>query len=203
MVLSKIVLATGNQKKINEIKAILHDVPVEWHTLSEFAPIPEVDEDGKTFAENALKKARSAYQFTKIAALGDDSGLEIDALGGRPGLFSARYAGEHHNDKKNNARVLMELAGVPDKKRTARFRCVLALVGPDESGKYAEILFDGACEGLIIQEARGTGGFGYDPIFLVPEYGKTFAELEPEIKNKMSHRGRALEQFKRWMIHEK
>jgi XTP/dITP diphosphohydrolase len=200
--LSKIILATTNKKKIGEIRSILKDLPVEWHTLAEFPAMPAVEEDGETFAANALKKARTIYHGTNVTALADDSGLEIDALDGRPGVFSARYAGEHHNDKKNNDKVLTELRSIPDKKRMARFHCVVALVGKDSLGNYFEKTFDGLCEGLIIDAPRGTQGFGYDPIFLVPAYGKTFAELGPEIKNEISHRGRALAVFKQWMIHE-
>jgi XTP/dITP diphosphohydrolase len=199
---TKIILATTNPKKIGEIKSILIDLPVVWHELTEFPAIRDVEEDGKTFTENALIKARHVYHSTNITALADDSGLEIDALDGRPGVFSARYAGEHHNDKKNNEKVLTELQSVSDDKRTARFHCVVALVGKDAFGNYFEKTFDGLCEGTIIHAPRGTQGFGYDPIFLVPAYGKTYAELGPEIKNKISHRGRALEKFRQWMNHE-
>ena len=200
---NKIILATTNKKKIEEIKYILTGIPIEWHSLAEFPNIREVDEDGNTFLENARKKAREIYRFTNMPALADDSGLEIDALDGRPGVLSARYAGEHHNDKKNNDKVLNELKSIADDKRTARFRCVIILVGKDAQRKSFEKIFEGTCEGKIIHELRGHHGFGYDPIFLIPQYGKTLAELGPAIKNQISHRARALDKFKEWMTNEK
>ncbi|KAB2878093.1 XTP/dITP diphosphatase [bacterium] len=194
-----IILATGNKKKIEEIKEILTDMSIELRTTLEFPNLKDVVEDKETFVENALKKAREVYAATGMNALADDSGLEVDALDGRPGVYSARYAGDGHPYAENNKKVLGELAGISDGKRTARFHCVLAYVGTDTEGKYFEKLFDGVCEGLISHSPIGDFGFGYDPIFFVPEYGKTMAQLDPEIKNRISHRGRALEKFKEYL----
>lgn len=194
-----IILATSNQKKIHEIQEILTGIPIELHTTLEFPELHEVVEDKETFVENALKKAREIYGATGMNALGDDSGLEVDALNGRPGVFSARYAGDGHPYAENNKKVLSELEGVPDARRTAQFRCTLAFVGIDKNGDYFEKIFDGTCKGRIYSHPQGHHGFGYDPIFWVDEFGKTMAELDPEVKNKISHRGRALEQFKEYL----
>lgn len=194
-----IILATGNNNKIEEIKEILMGMPIALHTTLEFPDLKDVVEDKETFVENALKKAREVYAATGMNALADDSGLEVDALDGRPGVYSARYAGEGHPYAENNKKVLRELEGISDEKRTARFHCVLAYVGKDTQGQYFEKLFDGMCEGRINNHPVGQFGFGYDPIFFVPEFDKTMAELEPEIKNRISHRGRALEKFKEYL----
>lgn len=195
----QIILATNNKKKIEEIRAILNGMPVDLHTTLEFPGIQDVVEDKETFVENALKKAREIHAVTGMTALADDSGLEVDALDGRPGVYSARYAGEGHPYAENNAKVLSELKDVPNTKRTARFHCVLAFVGQNAPGQYFENIFDGACEGFINHEPQGQFGFGYDPIFFIPEFGKTMAELDAETKNKISHRGRALEKFKEYL----
>jgi XTP/dITP diphosphohydrolase len=191
-----IILATNNKKKIEEIRAILEGLPVELHTTLEFPDLQEVVEDKETFKENALKKAKEIHAATGMNALADDSGLEVDALDGRPGVYSARYAGEGHPYAENNKKVINELLYIPDEKRTARFHCVLAFVGYDSHGNYFEKFFDGVCEGRINHHPQGQFGFGYDPIFFIPEFGKTMAELEPDIKNGISHRARALEKFK-------
>ncbi len=184
----RIVIATANPAKFREIAAVMADLPIEWVALSDLGEIPEPVEDGKTFAENARLKARYYARVSGVWALADDSGLEVDALDGRPGVYSSRYAGQACDDAANNARMVRELAGVPTDRRTARFRCVVALAGPD--GVLAEA--EGKIEGVIIDPPRGNNGFGYDPHFLVPSLGKTTAEISPEHKNRISHRGNAL-----------
>jgi XTP/dITP diphosphohydrolase len=154
-----------------------------------------VVEDGATFAENALKKGMAAARATGLPVIADDSGLEVDLLGGRPGVRSARYAGEDATDSANNERLIGEIAGFPEGGRTAAFRCVVALCLPDGSCHT----FTGSLEGLILKEPRGSGGFGYDPLFLIPEYGKTLAELPMEVKNAISHRGKALAALKEYL----
>jgi XTP/dITP diphosphohydrolase len=150
--------------------------------------MPETVEDGETFQENAIKKAREAAQFTGILALADDSGLEVDCLDGLPGVHSARFAGEPKDDAANNAKLLTLMQDIPWEQRTARFRCVVALCTPQ--GKV--FTSDGSCEGYILEYLKGKGGFGYDPLFYVPDLNQTFAEIDIEIKNKISHRGKAL-----------
>ncbi|WP_027716976.1 XTP/dITP diphosphatase [Desulfovirgula thermocuniculi] len=184
----KLVLATRNRGKIKELSALLAPLGYEVVSLEDFPGVPEVPEDGATFAENAVKKAVAVARHTGHLALADDSGLEVDYLGGAPGVLSARFAGEHGNDRANNEKLLALLAGVPPEKRTARFRCVVAVATPAGEVWTAE----GSCEGVIADTPRGEGGFGYDPLFYVPELGKTFAELDPEVKNRLSHRARAL-----------
>ncbi|HEX3032815.1 MAG TPA: XTP/dITP diphosphatase [Bacillota bacterium] len=184
----KIVLATNNQGKVKEFAALMGDLSLEILTLADFPNLPEVVEDGTTFRENAVKKARETAAATGLLALADDSGLEVDYLKGAPGVYSARYAGPQKSDADNNARLLRELEGVPAAERTARFRCVIAVSSPEGRVEVT----DGSCDGQIGFEPRGTGGFGYDPLFLVPEYRATFAELDLDIKNRISHRGRAL-----------
>jgi len=187
----KLVLATRNRDKVREIKRALEDLDIEILSLLDFPEMPEIVEDGKTFEENALKKARAVAQFTGLPALADDSGLEVDYLGGAPGVFSSRFAGEKATYEDNNLKLLELLRGVPLEKRRARFRCVLALV----NGESTQVV-EGRCEGFITEEPRGEGGFGYDPIFYSPELGKTFAEVGSDLKNKVSHRGRALRKMK-------
>jgi len=152
---------------------------------------PIVDEDGATFAANAMKKALTLARFSEHPTLADDSGLCVDVLDGAPGVYSARYAGEQGDDKANNTRLVKELQTIPLNKRKAHFHCCIALAWPD--GRCTTV--EGQVDGLIIDQERGTNGFGYDPLFLVPEYGKTMAELPAEIKNRISHRGRALQQL--------
>ncbi|MCX5786465.1 MAG: XTP/dITP diphosphatase [Elusimicrobia bacterium] len=184
----KIVLATRNPNKSGEILQIFGKSDFEFKTLADFAGAPEVDEDGSTLEENALKKARSAAGFTGLPALADDTGLEVDALGGAPGVFSARYAGPGCSYEENNKKLLEALSGLPAAKRSARFRCVVALVYPDGKSLMAQ----GQLEGFITRRARGKDGFGYDPVFEVNALGKTLAELAPEEKNSISHRAAAL-----------
>jgi len=184
----KLVLASRNRGKLKELKALLESLPVEVASLEDYPQIAEVAEDGVTFAENAVKKARAVAAATGLFALADDSGLEVDYLNGAPGVFSARFAGEGHDDRANNEKLLRLLAGVPPEKRTARFRCVVAVAAPGGEVYTAE----GTCAGVIAAEPRGNRGFGYDPLFFVPQLGKTFAELDPEVKNTISHRARAL-----------
>src|SRR5512143_1187707 len=187
----KILLATTNQGKVQEIRNLVKGLPAWFLSLSEVAAIPEVVEDGTTFEENALKKARMMAYATGIVTLADDSGLCVDALDGRPGVHSARYAGDNASDEEKYLRVLEEMQGVPESERSARFVCALALVAPDGEEK----LFRGVCEGRITRGPRGTSGFGYDPIFYFEEAGCTFAEMDRESKNRVSHRGRALRDF--------
>jgi len=181
-------VATGNRHKVEEIRAVLADLPVAVRSLAEFPGAPEVVEDGRTYRENALKKAWSAAKFTGKPTLADDTGLEVDALGGRPGLYAARFAGEGCTFQDNIRKLLRLLEGVPPQRRGARFLCVLALVDP--SGR--EQVVEGELYGRITDAPAGGGGFGYDPVFYVPDVGKTLAELTPEEKNRISHRGRAL-----------
>ena len=196
----KVLLATGNRKKAAEIVAILREGegPVtEFASLADFPDLPEVVEDGDTFLANARKKAHPAAKETGLPTLGEDSGLEVDALGGAPGIYSARYAGEDAADGDNSRKLLEEMRDVPAGKRGARYRCVAVLAWPD--GR--EVTADGSCEGEIAREPRGDGGFGYDPVFLLGD-GKMMAELTPEEKDAISHRGRALRKL-RTLLEEK
>jgi len=189
----KLLLATKNRGKIKEIIRLLKGQRVEVLTLDDFPGISLPKEDRSTFKGNALKKARVAGE-TGLAAISDDSGLCVDALGGRPGVLSARYAGDNATDEeKNLAKLLLEMKDVPEGKRTASFVCVIALVLP--SGK--EKTFEGRLEGVIAAKPKGRGGFGYDPVFFLPGKNKTLAELKPEEKNLLSHRGAALKRFKK------
>ena len=185
--LEELVLASGNKGKIAEFQRLMEDLAVQVHSMKEYPQIGEIVEDGSTFAENALIKARTVCKATGLAALADDSGLMVDALDGAPGIYSARYAGEAHNDAANNAKLLQDMADVTDEERTARFFCAIALVLPD--GR--EYTVEGSCPGVILHELQGEGGFGYDPLFYIPDLGKTFAQLSMEEKNSISHRGNA------------
>ncbi|REJ36627.1 MAG: non-canonical purine NTP pyrophosphatase [Bacillota bacterium] len=184
----KLVVATRNRKKWQELAALLADLPVEVLGLDAFPGAPEVEETGETFADNARLKAVAAARHTGHWAIADDSGLEVDALGGRPGVYSARFAGPGATDAANNELLLKLLDGVPPEKRRARFRCAIAIASPSGETWVDE----GVCEGIITDAPRGDGGFGYDPLFLVPELGKTFAEMGETVKNRISHRARAL-----------
>ncbi len=186
----KLLVATGNAGKLKEIRALLADCSIDIVGLNDLDSPPEVVEDGKTFTENACKKAREMAAFSGLLTLADDSGLAVEALDGAPGVHSARYAGVQGDDTANNRKLLKEMDAVPDSERKAAFICVMALAEPDGSCRT----FDGQISGLLLREERGTGGFGYDPLFLVPEYGKTTAELSLDIKNRISHRGNALRQ---------
>jgi XTP/dITP diphosphohydrolase len=186
-----IVLATSNHGKLLELRALLADLPVQLRSAAEvLGEQPSIVEDGATFEANALIKARAIAQATRTLALADDSGLEVDALGGRPGVRSARFAHERATDAENNAALLRELSNFEEGARSARFRCVLALVDPwHESDEHVA---EGSCEGSIAHAPRGSGGFGYDPLFLVSgQGGKAMAELSEAEKNLVSHRGRA------------
>jgi len=190
--MKELMVATGNKGKLREFGELLQGVVDTILSPADFPGLPEVEEDGATFEANAIKKAMSAALFTGRPVLADDSGLCVDHLGGRPGVYSARFAGEGASDADNNALLLRELEGVPAEQRGASFHCVIALCQPDGSCQT----FDGSLPGVILEAPRGAGGFGYDPLFLVPEYGQTFSELPPEIKNAISHRGRAMQMLK-------
>jgi XTP/dITP diphosphohydrolase len=185
----RVVLATGNPGKVRELAALL--APLSLEVVSQTAlGVGSVEETGETFLANALLKARHASAATGLAAIADDSGLEVDALGGAPGVRSARYAGATADDVANNAKLLAALREVPPEARGARYRCVVAFVGT--ASDPAPVVAEGIWEGRIAQCARGTGGFGYDPLFEVPGRGLTAAELDPATKNAQSHRGAAL-----------
>ena len=188
----KIVFATGNQGKMREVRLILADLGMEILSMKEAGADVDIVEDGKTFGENAEIKARAVWKKTGGIVLADDSGLEIDYLGGEPGVYSARYLGEDTSYRIKNQNLIDRLEGVPDEKRTARFVCVIAAVLPDGRTLTSR----GTIEGIIGREERGGGGFGYDPIFFLPEYGCSTAELSMEQKNEISHRGKALREMK-------
>jgi XTP/dITP diphosphohydrolase len=190
-----LVVATRNKGKIQEINALLTGLVDQVSSAVDFAGFPETVEDGATFEENALKKAREAAAFTGLPALADDSGLVVDALDGRPGVYSARFAGEGADDAANNARLLEECRKVPDSLRQAAFVCVLAYVSPDGF----EQLFAGRIAGKILSVGRGEGGFGYDPFFLVDGFERSMAELTLEEKNGISHRAQAFMKFKDYL----
>lgn len=192
----QIVIASRNKKKIEELKRILKGLPIEILSVNDFPNLEEVVEDGNSFEENALKKARYVYQKTGLSALADDSGLEVEALGGRPGVFSARYAGENATDEDNVNKLLVEMKEVPDDKRNARFVCCIAFV----SSKGEEKVFLGYAKGKITREPRGKLGFGYDPVFIPEGYKLTFAELLPEEKDRLSHRRKALDKLKKYLV---
>ncbi|AGC43615.1 RdgB/HAM1 family non-canonical purine NTP pyrophosphatase [Myxococcus stipitatus DSM 14675] len=186
---AKLLFATTNKGKLRELRALVGD-SVEVVSLADLPPVPEPEEDGETFEANAVKKALEYARATGLPALADDSGLCVDALDGRPGVLSARYA--PGDDKARYEKLLVELAGVPEAKRGASFRCALALVWPDGRTHVEE----GRCEGRIGHEARGTHGFGYDPVFMFPDSGRSMAELTPEEKSAVSHRGAAFRKMK-------
>lgn len=184
----KLIFATGNENKMREIREILAGRGYEILSMKEAGIDIDVEENGKTFSENALIKARAISKASGELVLADDSGLEIDALGGEPGIYSARYMGHETSYVEKNNNLIQRLEGVPDEKRTARFVCAMAAVFPD--GREEVVV--GTMEGRIGYEIAGENGFGYDPIFYLPEYGKTSAEISPEEKNAISHRGKAL-----------
>lgn len=190
----RIVLATNNSGKVREFGAVLARFALDIVPQSAFS-VPEAEETGLTFVENAILKARNAALYTGLPALADDSGLTVDALGGAPGIYSARYAGFGAGDRANIDKLLAELAGVPTERRTARFVCALALL--HHPADPTPLFCQASWEGVILTEPRGTGGFGYDPVFLVPTENRTAAELELSAKNRLSHRGRALTQLAR------
>lgn len=188
----KIVLATQNHDKVLEIQKLLADLDIEIVTLAQFSDVPEVVEDRDTLAGNAQKKAKVIAEFTGLPAVADDTGLEVDFLNGAPGVYSSRYSGENATYSENVDKLLAELKDVPWKKRTAKFRTIVALC----ANGHSEIA-EGFCAGFITEAPRGERGFGYDPVFYVPEFDSTFAEMDLELKNKISHRGKAFLNFKR------
>lgn len=190
--MKKLIFATGNEGKMKEIRMILGDLDYEILSMKEAGIDVDIVEDGKTFEENAIIKATEISKIANCVVLADDSGLEVDAMDKMPGIYSARYLGEDTPYAVKNQTIIDNLAGLPDEKRTARFVCAIAAAFPD--GRV--VTKRGTIEGIIGYEERGENGFGYDPIFYVPEYGKTTAELSPEEKNKISHRGKALEMIK-------
>jgi XTP/dITP diphosphohydrolase len=189
--MKRLVLATHNLHKIQEITAIVEDLGLEILTAADSPTLPSLQEDGSTLEENALKKARTVFQATKLPSLADDSGLEVFYLAKRPGVLSARYAGPQATYADNNKKLLNELRGVPPRRRNAQFRCVIAFA--TENG---EQVIEGVTEGRIIEAPRGSSGFGYDPIFQPAGYDQTYAEMSPKLKNKISHRAKALEGVK-------
>jgi XTP/dITP diphosphohydrolase len=193
--MKELVVATRNRGKLQEIQSLLEGVVDTVQCAADFSDFPETIEDGLTFRDNALKKAREAMLFTGLPALADDSGLVVDVLDGRPGVHSARFAGEGAGDVANNRRLLHELNGIPANRRQAAFVCVLAFVAPDGS----EQVFSGRVGGGIIFAERGEGGFGYDPLFLVDGFDRTMAELTLQEKNAISHRGQALQHFREFL----
>lgn len=188
----ELVLATRNRHKREELAALLRDMGVTIRTLDEFPDAPDVVEDGETCEANAVKKARVIAEFTGLPAVADDTGLEVDALGGRPGVYAARYAGEDATYEDNCRKLLRELMGVPRERRTARFLTVAAIAFPSDGIRVTR----GTLDGVIAEEASGTLGFGYDPVFLIPELGKTLAQLSADQKNSISHRAKAFAQAK-------
>ena len=188
-----LVLATTNKNKIKEIRDLLKDFPINVIGLDNSDwEIPEIIEDGSTFSENSLKKAKTVAKITGKMTMADDSGLEVDAISGKPGIYSARFAGERATDRENNIKLLELLKDIPRAGRSAQFKCVIAII--DSEGN--EEIIEGTCLGSIGFSEEGSNGFGYDPIFIPLGYNKTFAQLDMSIKNKISHRGQALEKAK-------
>jgi XTP/dITP diphosphohydrolase len=190
-----LVVATRNPGKLHEIILLLSKTSIRVCGLDEFPDLPEVEEDGETFASNARKKAETVARMTGRLTLADDSGLEVKFLGGLPGVRSARFAGEGAGDEANNRKLLQALEGIPLTDRRGAFVCSMALCRPEGDCRF----FTGRLSGFIVESPRGDGGFGYDPLFLVPEFGRTLAELPMEIKNRISHRGQALRQAVRFL----
>lgn len=186
-----IIIATKNQGKAKEFKELFQQYGYTVRTLIDFPEIKEIPETGKTFAENAFQKANTVAQQLQTIVLADDSGLKVDALDGKPGIYSARFAGEHGNDEKNNQKLVEELKGIPKGERNAHFHCSLVMVGPDRD----PLTVEGEIYGRILDEGRGEEGFGYDPLFYIPELEKTMAELPAEQKNEISHRARAIKKL--------
>jgi XTP/dITP diphosphohydrolase len=187
----ELLVGTTNQGKLDEVQAYLKRLPLKTLALSSLGTWPAVVEDGATYKDNAFKKAQTLAEYSGYLTLADDSGLEVDALNGAPGIYSARYCGEEGKDEKNNEKLLEELKRVPEKKRTARFVCVLALCTPKSHGAKEWTVRE-SCEGRIAFSPKGRNGFGYDPLFFDPQLGKTFGEIDRETKATVSHRGKAL-----------
>jgi XTP/dITP diphosphohydrolase len=195
--MKKIFIASKNKGKVKEINSMLEGSGIELFSLLDRNDIPDIEETGSTFEENAFIKAKAVYNIVKFPVLADDSGLEVDHLNGAPGVYSARYAGENASNKQNCEKLLSELEGVEPKDRTARFKCVLILF-EGSNKRY----FEGTCEGKIDISPKGDGGFGYDPLFQPEGYTNTFGELGPNVKNNISHRGKALARLKRYLALE-
>lgn len=191
--MEKLVIATMNQNKLKEFKVLMADLDVDILSLKDFPDIEDIEETGDTFYENAYIKAKTVFEKTGYACIADDSGLEVDALGGAPGVYSARYAGLNKDDQANNEKLLLEMKDLPQDKRGAQFHCTIVAI--DQSGKAYQA--DGIVRGRIIQQPIGHNGFGYDPLFYVEDYKKTMAELEMEEKNRISHRGKATREIVR------
>lgn len=188
-----IVIATKNNNKLNEIRLLLKEIEVNIIGLQDGRwSIKEIHEDGETFKENAIKKATIVYGITNKITIADDSGIQIDALGGKPGVYSKRFAGPNATDKENNIKLLSLMQDIPYERRSAQFNCAIAVAGISDKVEVVE----GVCRGFIGFEEKGNSGFGYDPLFVYPDYNKTFAELDLEVKNKISHRAKALEKTK-------
>jgi XTP/dITP diphosphohydrolase len=190
----QLLVGTTNPGKLAEVQAFLGKLPVKIVSLHDLSGLPEIIEDGATFEENALKKATTLAAFFSMLTLADDSGLEVDALNGAPGIYSARYSGEEGNDQKNNEKLLSVLKEVSEDKRSARFVCALALCQPKSEGRKQWIVRE-SCEGRIAFSPKGQNGFGYDPLFFYPPFGKTFGEIDRETKATVSHRGKALKKL--------
>jgi len=185
---TRIVIATRNPGKLAEVSELLEGLDFEILSLRSFPDAPEVEEAFRTYVENATAKARAVSEYTGLIALAEDSGLEVDALGGQPGVRSARFAGEPADDAKNIDKLVGLLEGIPNSERTARFRCVMVATRPRSE---STLVVDGVVEGVIATSPRGSAGFGYDPVFMIPSLGRTFAELSPAEKHRLSHRGQA------------
>ena len=192
----KLILATKNENKVKELQAMLDGMNIYVTSLFDYPKIADIVEDGASFRENALKKAREVHEITGEWVLGDDSGLVVDALGGAPGIYSSRYSGKEKDYIANNEKLLEEMKDVPDSERQAAFVCVLAVVGPQGQ----EHIVEGRCEGVITHELKGDKGFGYDPLFFMPDRDLTMAELPMNEKNQISHRGRALAKIKEVLL---
>ena len=190
----KLLVATTNPGKFGEVQAFLKVLPIDILPLQILSTWPKIVEDGATFEENALKKARTLADYSGHLTVADDSGLEVDALNGAPGIHSARYCGEAGHDDENNKKLLRELKDVPQEKRSARFVCVLALCAPKSDGRKEWTVRE-SCEGRIVFALKGQNGFGYDPLFFYPPFGKTFGEIDRETKATVSHRGKALKRL--------
>ena len=183
-----VIIASGNKGKLKEFQTLMEGLDVEVKSLKDFPEIGDIEENGQSFAENAYIKAKAVFDATGCMAIADDSGLEVDALGGAPGIYSARYAGEEKDDEANNQKLLEALENIEDEKRGAQFHCAIVAIDKDGNRYDAE----GIVRGRILRAARGDNGFGYDPLFYVEDYGKTTAELSMEEKNSISHRGQAV-----------
>lgn len=191
--MQELIVASRNKGKVGEIKALLTNLPFKVTSLLDYPRIPEIIEDGKTYRANALKKAREVALATGKMAMSDDSGIEVKALDNAPGIYSARFAGEGASEKARNKKLFAMLKGIPMHKRQARYRCVIALV--DAKGRELGVV-QGTCSGYVTTRDIGNNGFGFDPLFLLKRYNKTFGQLPPELKAKISHRARALKKFR-------